>query len=718
MMDPGARGDARSGSAAMNPPSHFHEGAQECRGGQHPGVSCCSQELPRLQGSPFRCGSLVDARRIFDTMPHHSLVSWSVLIGGYSQNGEGSLAVELFLRIQEEGSCQPDSMLFVAALNACSSLAVKDDCHDREDKSTSNGIWLEKGKSIHDQLRKDGHESNLYVANSLVDMYSKLGSVEDARIVFEGMVCRNVVTWGALILGYAYNGQGETALAMFSRMEEEGCDPDSQVFIATLKACIDIGEKEVGEMVKGKVVKTASLEKGRVLHAKLSLRGYEAEIFVANTLLDMYCKCGSMVEARRVFERMPSHSLVSWDTLINGYSQSDEGELALELFKRMEDEGFVADTRLFMAALRACGSIAALEAGRRIHAQVSGSLLETDVLLANSLVSFYAKCGSMDDAKQVFDSIGQKDMVSWTALIAGYSHQGDSKQVFELFERMQKERVKPNGVTYLSVLTVCSHAGLVDQGKRCFEAMNTVHSISPSLEHYICVIDLLGRGNQLEQALSALESMPYKPTLVAWRTVLSAARKWKNVSVGRLAFESILRLDDKDDAAYLLMANTYAAAGLWEDFARVEAMRKEARCWKKLGQSWWIDSAGKVHRFVVGDTTHHQSEQILAKLGELQSRIKEEAGCTPNLDCVVRALPDNEKESALCGHSERLAICCALINTQAGTAIRIIKNLRVCEDCHRITSIISKLERRAIICRDAVRFHLFEDGCCSCREFW
>ncbi|XP_024543183.1 pentatricopeptide repeat-containing protein At3g24000, mitochondrial-like isoform X1 [Selaginella moellendorffii] len=665
-----------------------------------------------------KCGSVREARRVFDCMEKRDLVTWNSIIMGYAACGDGETALRLFTRMQDQAGLVPDSRTFVAAINACTAIAAREDATEvggRHVKAES----LERARRIHSQVSKSSCELDMFVASSLVDMYAKCRSMEDAGKVFNRMPRHDLVSWTAMIWGHAESGDGDFALSSFARMQEEGFVPDGRTYVTAVNACTSLAAKETGKQVDGRIVKAESLKKGLEIHTQLRKAGYESDMIVANNLLDMYVKCGSVPDARQLFERMKLRDVVSWTTMIWGCAQSGEADLALQYYARIREEKLVPVTPpIFVAALKACGRLPDLEAGKNVHDEIRKAGLENDRLVVNSLVAFYGRCGSMVEAQQVFDASTARDLVTWSTLMAGYSHQCDAKQAFELFERMRRENVRPDTITFVHLLSLCSHAGLVDEGKLYFEMMSREFSIAPLLEHYTCMVDLLGRANQLEKAVEMLETMPFKPDTTVWMSVLAASRKWSNVRVGRLAFDSVVSLDDKDAGAYSLMASIYASAGMWEESGEIRSLRRAARAWKKPGQSWWIDGAGTVHRFSAGDSSHPQAEEISARLKAVTLRMKEEGGYVPDTKSVVHDISEEEKESALCGHSERLAIACALVNSVAGTDIRISKNLRVCEDCHRATAVISKLERRTIVCRDSSRFHVFRDGACSCGEFW
>ncbi|XP_024530858.1 pentatricopeptide repeat-containing protein At3g12770-like [Selaginella moellendorffii] len=660
-----------------------------------------------------KCGDMESAKVVFDAMVHHDVVLWNSLILGYVDSGDGETALELFSHMQDRGFV-PNVRTFTAALAACTALAIREEGTKIEGKLVKVSA-LEKGNAVHSQLKNAGETWDIYLESALVDMYVKCGSIIEARWIFDRMPRHDVVSWTALIMGHAQSGEGDLALELFSRMQEEGCVPNALTYVGALEACISIATRE--DLSRDQLDKKVCLEKAAGLHFQLVKQGHEAHSLVASTLVDMYSKCGSMAEAREVFERTRPRDLLLWNAMIRGYSQSGEAEVALRFYARMRDEGIVPVSQTFVSALKACGSLADLQTGKSIHSHIRSAGLEHDEAVASSLISFYGKCADMQEAQEVFDSLTTRGLVTWNSLIAGYSHHGHAKQAIYLFQRMQEERLQPNRITFLCILTACSHAGLVEKGKEVFDTMISDHGIAATIEHYSCLVDTLARGNYLDEAMAMIKTMPFQPNLTIWRAILAASRKWRNVETGRLAFDSIVRADERDAAAYSVMATIYAAAGMFEESLSIRTMRNKARAFKKPGQSWWIDESGRVHRFCAGDTSHPQSSQILAKLKEVMVSLKQ-AGYVPDWDGVLFDIADEEKENALCGHSEKLAIGCALVNTKPGTSIHIAKNLRACDDCHRATSIISRIEQRVVVCRDASRFHVFRDGVCSCGDFW
>ncbi|XP_024525604.1 pentatricopeptide repeat-containing protein DOT4, chloroplastic-like [Selaginella moellendorffii] len=647
-----------------------------------------------------KCGRMSDALRIFEGMEQHTVVTWTALILGFTQDGQGEIALEIFLEMQEQG-CDPNRVTFIAALKACAALGSSDE------RRKNRALYLRKGRRIHSQAMKNSVENDPSLSNTLVDMYGKCGDLMEARRVFDKMLRRSVVSWSAIILGYAENDEPEIALELFQRMQdEEHCAPNRVTFLAALKAAANLASTEEGKQLDGRFVKIKCLERIRELHSRAAKTLESLDTALLNALVDAYGKCGAVVDARKVFDSLARPTVVSWSAIIHGYAHSGDPQLALELFSRMQRERCAPNRATFLAALKACGSLAALDAGRKIEAQIHSARLQGDPLVATSLVDFYGKCGSMEDAQRVFDDsiAASKDLVAWDALIAGYSWQGRCDQVFSLLEKMEREaRLKPDAVTFLSILNACIHAGLVEKGEDYFHAMLPKYGIAPSIKHYTCMVDLLGRANRLDEAVTMVLTMPFEPDLRIWMAVLRAS---KDVEIGKLAFQSILGLDERNMAAYSMMSNVYAVAGMHAESAKlVQAIRAGATApgsSRHSGKSWWTDPAtGFVHTFVAGES----SDELELVLDKVSAGGRERSSL--------------DGEAVLCGHSGNLAIARGVLSTPPGASLRVVSDFWICRECHRVAAMLSKVEQRKIICRDySSRFHVFEDGRCSCSESW
>ncbi|KAJ7520278.1 hypothetical protein O6H91_20G076300 [Diphasiastrum complanatum] len=629
-----------------------------------------------------KCGSVLDAHKVFSNMPQRNVYSWTAIISAYADSGQGEEAINLFQQMRRTGLA-PDKVVFVVVLKACASLAA-----------------LEQGKQLHSDIFKRGFQSDVIVGSTLVDMYAKCGCTDDARELFNNMSERNVVSWNAMIGGYAQNGLGKEALALYEQMKQEGVQPNIVTFTIVLSACASL----------------AALEQGKQLHFDIIKRGFQPDVIVGSTLVDMYAKCGCIEDARELFNSMSKRDVVSWSAMIAGYAQNGLGKEALALYEQMKQEGVQPDIVTFTSVLSACASLAALEQGKQLHFDIIKRGFQLDVIVGSTLVDMYAKCGCIEDARELFNNMSERNVVSWTAMIAGYAQNGLGKEALALYEQMKQEGVQPNNITFTCILSACAHSRLVDEGRYVFDSMCKDHDVSPTKEHYACMVDLLARAGCWADAELFINKMPIQPDSVVWMSLLGAARNHGHLEIGRRAFDLVVKLDPKNAAPYVLLSNIYAAAGRKDELAKIRNEMKDAGVKKMPGCSW-IEVDKQVHAFVVGDATHPQSKEILAELDRLAGLMKE-AGYIPDLSFVLDNVEDEEKEKALCKHSEKLALAFGLISTPPGTTIRIKKNLRVCGDCHNATKIISKIVRREIIVMDANISHHFKDGFCSCRDYW
>ena len=420
---------------------------------------------------------------------------------------------------------------FVALLKACA-----------KKKDIDNGTRLHT-----DILKRELLKNNPYLATSLINMYAKCGVLEKAQQVLEDLPIRNVISWSALISGYVQHGQGCKALICFERMRSEGHSPDAITFMCILQACGSTG----------------AVHKGQEIHEEIANMGFLAKhIMLGTALVDMYVKCGLLAKAKQVLEELPFRNVVTWNVIITGYAQQDQGHAALNCFEQMRNEGVSPNAVTFICVLKACGSSGDIDIGQEVHAHVCIEGFDGNIELGNALVCMYAKCGSLSEAWRIFNQLHVRDIVSWSALIAGHADKGESKNALDLFERMKDEKIKPDHVVFLSVLKACSHAGLIDEGQWVFNDMCNAHSQIPSVEHYTCMVDLFGRAGCFDKAMAIIEKMPlydYRPT---WSALLNACHQWGNVRLGRLAFKHAVQIDSGHIAAYVCMSNIYAACGI------------------------------------------------------------------------------------------------------------------------------------------------------------
>ncbi|KAJ7566960.1 hypothetical protein O6H91_02G125700 [Diphasiastrum complanatum] len=511
-----------------------------------------------------KCGSLEKAREVFDKFTERNAVLYNTMISGYAQIGLGLQALEIFKKMQDE-AIKPDNVTYISILKACGRIAAVDE-----------------GKLIHAQILKTGLQSDTFIGSSIIDMYVSCGSLEEAHRVFENLEEKDVVSWNALIAGYAQHGQGQHALELFKRMQQEGMSPNETTYVAALKACSNI----------------AALDEGKLIHAQILKAGLELDINVGRSLVDMYAKCDNVDAARQVFDGLLERDVFLWNAIIGGYAQCGLGHQALEFFENMQHDNQKPDAITFVNILKACGSIAAIEDGRMVHSQIVKSGLKLDSFVGSTLIDMYAKCGCLEMAHQVFDNLTERSTVSWNVMIGGYAQHGLGQQALQLFERMQQEGANPDHVTFVGVLSACSHSSLLDEGLHFFESMSKYFKIAPRLQHYACMVDLLSRTGNLSEAEMFMQEMPIQPDTVMWMSLLGACQTHCNVEIGRRCFESIMRLNPKHTPAYILMSNIYAAAGQWESKKEIRK-KMESAGMKKVPGFTWTESWNQIDPFTL-----------------------------------------------------------------------------------------------------------------------
>ncbi|XP_058091984.1 pentatricopeptide repeat-containing protein At3g12770-like [Magnolia sinica] len=629
------------------------------------------------------CGIMTDARFIFDQIVLKNSFLWNVMIRGYACcNGFSMNSLVLYREMVIFGK-RADNYTYPFVLKACGDLSL-----------------VEIGRKIHCEIVVCGFESDIYVGNSLIAMYAKFSDLGSAQKLFDKMRVRDLTSWNTMVSGYAKNGEPGEALSVFYQMVKNGVRVDSSSLLGVLSACAD----------------AAALKQAKEIHGYVVRNGMDFDSFVRNALINVYCSCNFIKCARGLFEEGDSRDIVSWNSMISGYARCGDAIESLWLFRQMNLENMVPDKVTLISVLGASDQIAALQFGRGIHACLAKNGFVVDTIVGTSLIDMYAKCGSLGCSRRVFDEMLERNLVSWSAMIAGYGFHGRGKEAISIFSEMTESGVRPDAVIFTSVLSACSHAGLMDEGWAIFNQMRSEYSISPRIEHYACLVDLLGRAGRLDDAYELIKKMQVKPNVDIWAALLSACQVHRNVRLAEIAAQNAFLLKPKGVGLYVSLSNTYAAEKRWDDVETVRARVRQRGLKKPPGCSF-VELGMEIHRFLVGDKMHPQSELIYVKLEDLNQRLKED-GYAPDTSSVFYDVEDDLKEKMLWDHSERLAIAFSLINTAPGMTIRITKNLRVCVDCHVVTKLISKIVNREIVMRDAHRFHHFRDGSCSCGDYW
>lgn len=604
------------------------------------------------------------------------------MIRGLVSNDCFDDAIEFYGLMRSEGFL-PNNFTFPFVLKACARL-----------------LDLQLGVKIHTLVVKAGFDCDVFVKTSLVCLYAKCGYLEDAHKVFDDIPDKNVVSWTAIISGYIGVGKFREAIDMFRRLLEMNLAPDSFTIVRVLSACTQLGDLNSGEWI----------------HKCIMEMGMVRNVFVGTSLVDMYAKCGNMEKARSVFDGMPEKDIVSWGAMIQGYALNGLPKEAIDLFLQMQRENVKPDCYTVVGVLSACARLGALELGEWVSGLVDRNEFLYNPVLGTALIDLYAKCGSMSRAWEVFKGMKEKDRVVWNAIISGLAMNGYVKISFGLFGQVEKFGIKPDGNTFIGLLCGCTHAGLVDEGRRYFNSMYRFFSLTPSIEHYGCMVDLLGRAGLLDEAHQLIRNMPMEANAIVWGALLGACRIHRDTRLAELVLKQLIELEPWNSGNYVLLSNIYSANLKWDAAAKVRLSMNEKRIQKPPGCSW-IEVDGIVHEFLVGDKYHPLSEKIYAKLDELTKKMKV-AGYVPTTDFVLFDIEEEEKEHFLGCHSEKLAIAFGLISATPTAVIRVVKNLRVCGDCHMAIKLISSITGREITVRDNNRFHCFREGSCSCNDYW
>lgn len=628
-------------------------------------------------------GNVAAAHSVFNRLARKSVVTWNILIGGYVRQGLGHEALDLFKAMQQEG-VEPDTVTFVSTLKAC-----------------GRSQAIAEGKNIHAIILCAGLERDLFVASALMDMYARCGFLEGARELFDRLETRDVVVWNAMVAAYVRRGLGQDGIDLYFAMQETGVTPNNVTYVSALNACSSIG----------------AIQEGRQIHADIVARRGVMDESVGNALVDMYVTCGSLGDARNILDGLPTTDSRMWSTMLTGYSQQGLPHDALDLYKKMQQYGMSpANAATYVSILKACANLGALQEGRKVHAHMAGTVLELDNFIGSTLIDMYCKCGDLDSARAVFEKLPAKDVVAWTALIHGYSQHKDCEAALGCFDQMRNQGIVPDAATFTSVFVACSYVSKVDEGERYFTMMTEEYGITPAIQHHTAMVDLFSRSGHLDRAHSLLLSMETAfHAAGCWRSLLNGCKSYCNRELGRLCFNRLVELEPGQAAGYVLMANIYANEGMWQDVDIIQKLKRSAGAQKKPALAS-IEIKNQVHEFIVGEKRFSEADAVYGKLKTLSQRMRV-AGHVPDTKVVLQPVSEKHKEDALCGHAEKLAIAFGLLHTPEGETLLVVKNLRMCNDCHNGTKVLSRTEGREIIVRDAHCVHRFKNGSCSCRDY-
>ncbi|CAN1331548.1 Pentatricopeptide repeat-containing protein At4g37170 [Linum perenne] len=591
---------------------------------------------------------------------------------------------------------------------------------------------LKAGRKVHHHIKRSGFLPGQFILNRLLDMYVKCDGIDEAHKLFNEMGEKDLCSWNVLISGYSRLGLLEKARKLFDEMPDRDnftwnamisgyvrCDmPREALDLCRMmnKSLNSQGNKFTVSSAIAAVALVPCLRIGKEIHGHIMRTGLDSDQVVWSSLSDMYGKCGSIDEARHIFDRMVDRDVVSWTTMIGRYFEDGRRAEALNLFNKLLESGTRPNEFTFAAVLNACTDVTAEELGKQVHGYMIRIGSNPISFAGSALVHMYSKCGNMVNAERVFKGMKQPDLVSWTSLIAGYAQNGQPNESLQYFELLLKSEVRPDHITFVGVLSACAHAGLVEQGLAYFYSIKEKHGLTHTAEHYACIIDLLARCGKFEKAEGIIGEMPIKPDKFLWASLLGGCRIHNHIELAEKSAEALFEIEPGNPATYVTMANIYATAGRWADVARIRKLMDDKGVVKKPGKSW-IEIKRKTHVFLVGDKSHPKWKQIHEFLCEISIKMKEE-GFFAHTNTVLHDVEEEQKEESLSYHSEKLAIAYGVISTPPGTTIKVYKNLRTCVDCHEAIKFISKIVDRKIIVRDSARFHCFEKGSCSCGDYW
>ncbi|PON93658.1 Tetratricopeptide-like helical domain containing protein [Trema orientale] len=450
--------------------------------------------------------------------------------------------------------------------------------------------------------------------NCLISVYSKSGDTEAARRLFDDMTERTVVSWNSMISGYAQNGEYHDGLRIFERMLAEKFRPNEITLVSLLSICAKLGDLELGLRIM-KYIDDNNLC---------------SNMIVSTAILEMYVKCGAVDDARKEFDRMIRRDVVTWSAMIAGYAQNGRPSEAVELFELMMSENIKPNDVALVSVLSACAQLSLVEAGERIGAYIECQSFDSNVYVASALLDMHSKFGDIDKARQVFNKMQVKDIVSWNSMIVGLAVNGYGEEAISLYEKMKETTMRPNGITFLGLLTACTHAGLVKLGLEFFRSMKSDYGITPEMEHHACIVDIFCRSGRLKEAFEFICRMEVEPNAVIWGTLLNASRTNLNVELAEISLKKLLELEPENSGNYVLLSNIYASEGRWQEALKVRNLMKDKRVKKEVAYSC-IAVNNELHNFLVGDTSHPEWNKVSSIVDELAIQLTS-AGCDLNWD--------------------------------------------------------------------------------------
>ncbi|KAL6525594.1 hypothetical protein OROHE_015901 [Orobanche hederae] len=523
-----------------------------------------------------KCGVFGSAVRLFDEMPQRDLACWNNVVSCYYQSGQWEKALEYFERMRSVG-LRPDSVSYTTAISACARL-----------------LDLERGRKIHEDVLSSGLVMDAYVSATLVDMYGKCGCLEKAKEVFDEIMNKSLVSWNSMIGGYSQIGDSASCIELLARMNGEKVKPSSTTMSSLLVAC----------------AKSAQLQHGRFIHGYIIRNNVFSDTFVEGALLDFYSKCGNIAQAEKVFEKMSKSDIVAWNVMISGYVSAGCYVEALGVYDDMRSKCMKPDAITITSSLAACSQLAALERGQELHKYITESRLYSNEVVMGALLDMYAKCGAVKEAVSVFNQLPTKDLVSWTSMIVAYGSHGQAFKALKVFEQMLQQDIRPDRVTFLAVISACSHAGLVNEGRNCFDLMVNEYKIRPTTAEYSSLVDLLCRAGKLNEAYEIIQKNSFiKEDVDLLSTLFAACHLREEVILGEKVVNLLIEKSPDDPSAYVVLEKMYAASKKWDEARKIRFKMRELGLKKSPGCSW-IEVDKRIQSFLADDKTFGQAESV------------------------------------------------------------------------------------------------------------
>ncbi|PIA25983.1 hypothetical protein AQUCO_10200036v1 [Aquilegia coerulea] len=516
-----------------------------------------------------------ETRKVFDNLFEKDVISWTSMISGYVRADKPKESIEMFGKMLEFG-VEPNAFTLSAVIKACSEIGD-----------------LRLGVCFHGVMFVRGFDSN-YIVSALIDMYGRNDCIEECRRLFDEMSEPDAVCWTTVISALTRNDRFKEALGLFYLHREYSFFPDAFTFGSILTVC--------GNLVR--------VKQGKEVHAKVITSGYCGNLVVESSLLDMYGKCGLVEDSRRVYDRMQNKNVVSRCALLGAYCQNGDFKPVLSLFREMG----MRDMYCFGTLIRACAGLTVVRQGKEVHCQYLRKGGWGDVIIESALVDLYAKCGYINYAHRIFLRIPARNLITWNAMISGFAQNGNAGEALSMFTEMVNQGNKPDCITFIAVLFACSHSGLVDQGREYFKIMDEVYKINAGIEHYSCMVDLLGRAGFIEEAEDLLGKSVYRDDLSLWGALLGACTSYSNLHVAERIAKKMMELNPKHHLSYVLLANIYRALGQWDDAENLRKLMKDTGVQKVPGQSW-IDIKNK-GSYLDPDNSGFLQNRYLSATGE------------------------------------------------------------------------------------------------------